>query len=167
MSDSPPILVAGTWRPATAVETFQAYDPSTGTPHDSAWPVSGWADVDAALDAAVDAARQLATLSDENRAEFLERYATRLEAKAADLVVQRLKTALGARQRNHMGALAGKLHRHSAANAARGACDEGNAILKNKRHEGLRPAAAAAASSLSPPRPAGTTGCGRDRRKYP
>jgi alpha-ketoglutaric semialdehyde dehydrogenase len=86
MSDSPPILVAGTWRPATAVETFQAYDPSTGKPHDSAWPVSGWADVDATLDAAVAAARQLATLSDENRAEFLERYAARLEAKAADLV---------------------------------------------------------------------------------
>jgi 2,5-dioxopentanoate dehydrogenase len=86
MSDSPSILVAGTWRPATAVETFQAYDPSTGTPHDSAWPVSGCADVDAALDAAVAAARQLATLSDENRAEFLERYAARLEARAADLV---------------------------------------------------------------------------------
>lgn len=86
MSAPPSILVAGTWRPATAVDSYHAFDPATGKPHDTAWPVSSWADVDAALDAAVAAARQLATLPDGHRAAFLERYAARLEAKAADLV---------------------------------------------------------------------------------
>jgi len=82
----PPILIAGTWRPATVVDSFHAYDPSTGRPHDVAWPVSGWSDVDAALDAAVTAARDLARLPDERRADFLSRYAARLEAKATNLV---------------------------------------------------------------------------------
>jgi NADP-dependent aldehyde dehydrogenase len=86
MSDSPPILVAGAWRPAAAVDAYRAFDPSTGAPHDAAWPVSGWADVDAALDAAVEATRELAALPDERRADFLERYATRLETKADELV---------------------------------------------------------------------------------
>jgi NADP-dependent aldehyde dehydrogenase len=86
MSEAPDIFVAGAWRPATAVDTFRAFDPSTGRPRDTAWPVSGWADVDAALEAATAAARTLATLPDEMRAAFLERYAARLEAKAADLV---------------------------------------------------------------------------------
>lgn len=90
MTDATPvplILCAGAWRPATAVDSFHTFDPSTGRPHDAAWPVSGWNDVDTALDAAVTAARELAALPDGTRADFLERYATRLEAKAADLVV--------------------------------------------------------------------------------
>lgn len=86
MSDAPPILVAGTWRPATAVDSYHAFHPATATPDAAAWPVSGWADIDAALDAAVAAARQLAALPDDHRATFLERYAQRLEAKAAELV---------------------------------------------------------------------------------
>lgn len=86
MNAAPPILVAGSWRPATAVDSYHAFDPATGKRHDAPWPVSGWADIDAALDAAVTAARQLATLPDEHRAKFLEHYAARLEAKAADLV---------------------------------------------------------------------------------
>jgi 2,5-dioxopentanoate dehydrogenase len=84
--EAPPILVAGSWRPAVAVDSYRAFDPATGTPRDTAWPVSDWADVDTALDAAVIASRQLATLPDEYRATFLDGYARRLEAKAADLV---------------------------------------------------------------------------------
>ncbi|MEI6239973.1 MAG: aldehyde dehydrogenase family protein [Planctomycetia bacterium] len=86
MKTPPPILIAGTWRPATAADSFRAFDPSTGRPHDTAWPVSGWADVDAALDAAVVAARELAALPDGQRADFLERYAARLERQADALV---------------------------------------------------------------------------------
>lgn len=84
--DAPPILVAGTWRSATVSDSFRAFDPTAGRPLDTAWPVSGWADVDAALDAAVAAARDLEALPDDTRATFLGRYAARLEARAADLI---------------------------------------------------------------------------------
>ena len=81
-----PVLIAGRWRPAAAVDSFRAVDPTTGDLRSAVWPVSGWDDVDAALDAAATAARQLRGIADEQRAVFLERYATRLEARAADLV---------------------------------------------------------------------------------
>ena len=85
-ADIPPVLIAGTWRPATVTETYRAFDPTTGRPLETPWPVSGWADADAALAAAHVAAGAMARLPDEARAEFLERYAARLEARAADLV---------------------------------------------------------------------------------
>lgn len=81
-----PVLIAGQWRPATAVDSFRVVDPTTGHAHTAVWPVSGWSDADAALDAAAAAATFLRGLPDEPRAEFLEGYATRLEARAADLV---------------------------------------------------------------------------------
>jgi len=83
---APPILVAGTWRPAAAVDSYRAFDPAAGRPLGTAWPVSGWTDVDAALDAAVAAARELAALPDDARGTFLDRYAARLEARADELV---------------------------------------------------------------------------------
>jgi alpha-ketoglutaric semialdehyde dehydrogenase len=81
-----PILVAGTWRPATASRTYRAIDPSTGDRREAEWPVSTWRDVDRAVDAAVEAATELARLPGAAPAEFLERYAARLEARAGDLV---------------------------------------------------------------------------------
>lgn len=86
MSAAEPILVAGAWKPATAVATYRALDPSSGRAYEAIWPISTWADVDAALDAATAAARELATLPPSRLAAFLERYAARLEAKTADLV---------------------------------------------------------------------------------
>jgi NADP-dependent aldehyde dehydrogenase len=82
----PLILVAGAWRPATTVDSYRAFDPTAGRPLETAWPVSGWADIDAALDAAVAAAGGIAMLPDDARAAFLDRYAARLEARAGDLV---------------------------------------------------------------------------------
>jgi NADP-dependent aldehyde dehydrogenase len=87
MAASEPILVAGEWRPAAATRTYRATDPSTGSHRDAEWPVSGWSDVDAALDAATSAARELALLPPTAIALFLERYAARIEARAADLVM--------------------------------------------------------------------------------
>ena len=86
MAASEPILVAGEWRPAAATRTYRATDPSTGSQRDAEWPVSGWSDVDAALDAATSAARELALLPPTAIALFLERYAARIEARSADLV---------------------------------------------------------------------------------
>ena len=82
-----PVLIAGQWRPATAVDSFRVVDPTTGQQRTAVWPVSGWSDVDAALAAAATAAADLRGLDDEPRADFLARYATRLEARATDLVV--------------------------------------------------------------------------------
>ncbi|MFM7208130.1 MAG: aldehyde dehydrogenase family protein [Planctomycetaceae bacterium] len=86
MSAAEPILVAGAWRPATVVATYRAIDPATGGDRGTVWPVSDWADIDTALDAAGTAARDLATLPAARLAAFLERYAVRLETRAADLV---------------------------------------------------------------------------------
>lgn len=81
-----PVLVAGAWRPAAAVDTFRAVDPATGGLRGEIWPVSGWSDVASALDAAGAAAAELARLPDTARADFLDRFATRLEARRHELV---------------------------------------------------------------------------------
>jgi NADP-dependent aldehyde dehydrogenase len=80
-----PVLVAGGWRQAAAEQSYQAFDPTTGASREEAWPVSGWADVDAALDAAVQAADELARLPVATIAAFLERYADRLAAQADEI----------------------------------------------------------------------------------
>ncbi|MFM7137651.1 MAG: aldehyde dehydrogenase family protein [Planctomycetota bacterium] len=95
-----PVLIAGRWRPATAVATFQASDPATATTREAVWPVSAWADCDAALDAAVIAAAELARLPAEQIAAFLERFAARLEARAEALVaVAHAETGLAVKPR--------------------------------------------------------------------
>jgi alpha-ketoglutaric semialdehyde dehydrogenase len=81
-----PILIAGSWRAAEAVDTYRAVDPSTGSPREAIWPVSGWSDVEAALDAASAAASELRATPPERFAAFLSRYADRLAAIAESLV---------------------------------------------------------------------------------
>jgi len=81
-----PVLIAGRFRPAAGGGTFQGCDPSTGLVRPAVWPVSPWSDVAEALDAAAQAAAELAAIPDAARAEFLERYAARLEAAAPALV---------------------------------------------------------------------------------
>jgi NADP-dependent aldehyde dehydrogenase len=81
-----PVLIAGRWRPAAAVDSFRTVDPTTGDIRSAVWPVSNGSDVDAALDAATLAAAELRGIADEQRAIFLERYAARLEARTAGLV---------------------------------------------------------------------------------
>jgi len=85
-SDTRQILVGGTWRAATVAGTFRAMEPVTGRQTADVWPVSAWADVDAALAAAAAVAGDLRRLPGERLAAFLTRYAAALEAKAADLV---------------------------------------------------------------------------------
>ncbi len=79
-------MIAGVWRAAEAVGSFQAFDPTAGRPRDSLWPVSGWRDIDAAVAAAVQAAAELAKLPGDSTAAFLDRYAARLEARGGELV---------------------------------------------------------------------------------
>ncbi len=99
-SANQPVLIAGTWRPARAVGTYRACEPATGALRDAVWPVSGWDDLDEALDAATTAAAELAKLPTTAIAAFLERYAARLEARGADLVAAaHAETALAVKPR--------------------------------------------------------------------
>lgn len=84
--DAEPVLIAGQWRPAAASGTFRAIDPTTGLERPQLWPVSGWNDVEAALEAAVAAAGVLANLPGLRIADFLERYADRLAIRGDELV---------------------------------------------------------------------------------
>ena len=55
--DVEPVLLAGRFRAAAATGSFRAVDPSTGRERPQRWPVSGWSDVEAALDAAQEIGR--------------------------------------------------------------------------------------------------------------
>ncbi len=86
MNHVQPILVAGDWRAANAASTFQAENPATREPLPESYPVSSWADCEAALQAASAAAEALRALPVERIARFLEVYADRIEARRDALV---------------------------------------------------------------------------------
>jgi alpha-ketoglutaric semialdehyde dehydrogenase len=73
-----PVLIAGRWRPAESSGTFSAYDPALGEKLPGEYPISRWADCDAALDAATEAAARLRTSPPEKIAAFLEAFARRV-----------------------------------------------------------------------------------------
>jgi 2,5-dioxopentanoate dehydrogenase len=81
-----PVLIADAWRASAADGTFQAENPATRKPLDEVFPVSGWADVEAALDAATNAALALRDAPGELLARFLETYAERIERQTGALV---------------------------------------------------------------------------------
>ena len=80
------ILIAGKWRPADASATFPAENPATREPLPYRYPVSSWADCDAALCASTVAAEALISLSADHIARFLERYAERIESRKDEIV---------------------------------------------------------------------------------
>lgn len=95
-----PVLIAGQWRPSTGGKNFQAENPRLEASLPDDYPISTWQDCDAALQAATDAQRELASLPAESRAKFLERFAERIEAQAGALVeMAALETALPAKPR--------------------------------------------------------------------
>jgi NADP-dependent aldehyde dehydrogenase len=81
-----PVLIAGAWRPARSSGAFSAFDPALGEKLPGEYPVSDWADCDAALDAAMAAAELLRAAPPEPRALFLEAFARRIEARKDELV---------------------------------------------------------------------------------
>src|SRR3984957_12094004 len=80
----PPILVAGRWQSATATGSFHAFNPATTEALPQEFPISGWEDCGAALAAAAEAAGE--RIPPKTLADFLNRYAERIEARAAELV---------------------------------------------------------------------------------
>jgi len=90
-----PVLIAGQWRPAQSTGSFHAENPATGERLPDEYPTSAWADCDAVLTAAVEAAVALRALPAEKLAEFLTAYAAQIEARAADLAaIAHLETGL-------------------------------------------------------------------------
>ncbi len=81
-----PVLIAGQWRPSQSTGTFRVENPATGQPLPGEYPVSSWADCDAALTAATAAAATLRTLPASQIAAFLNRFADRIDARKAEIV---------------------------------------------------------------------------------
>ena len=81
-----PVLLAGRWQSAKATGTFQADNPATGESLPDVYPISAWSDCDAALSAAMEAQAALRATPREKLAAFLNRFAERIEARAAEIV---------------------------------------------------------------------------------
>jgi NADP-dependent aldehyde dehydrogenase len=82
-----PVLINGQWRQADApAASFQAVNPTLKTKLPEEYPVSSAADVEAALQAAHEAIVELRSLTPDHIADFLERYASNVEACADALV---------------------------------------------------------------------------------
>ncbi len=81
-----PILIEGTWQQAKANGSFRVQNPGTRADLGVEFPISSWADCDRILDAAAAAARVLRGTSGEAIAAFLEDYASRIEARADEIV---------------------------------------------------------------------------------
>lgn len=79
------VLIAGQWRAASATDSFQARNPKTAEPLPGEYPVSAWADCDAALAAAAEAGEALRAVAPSVIADFLEAYAARIEARADEI----------------------------------------------------------------------------------
>lgn len=81
-----PVLLAGEWRPSQSSGSFHAENPATQERLPSEFPISSWPDCELALAAAERAAAELQSLPAERLAEFLEAFATRIEARKDELV---------------------------------------------------------------------------------
>lgn len=95
-----PVLIDGAWREAAAAGQFQADNPKTKQALPHVFPVSSWADCEAALDAADRAAAELRQTAPDKIAAFLRAYANGIEARADELVeAAHAETALPANPR--------------------------------------------------------------------
>lgn len=79
------VLIAGQWRPSEASSQFQAMNPAAVETLPENYPVSSWADCDAALTAAQDAFEELKKLPTEKIAAFLEAYADLIDENMDEL----------------------------------------------------------------------------------
>lgn len=90
-----PVLIAGAWRESERTGTFQAANPATGELLPAVYPVSSWADCEAALDSARAAFLEMSAMPGEKIAAFLETFAAKIETRAGALVeMAHLETAL-------------------------------------------------------------------------
>ncbi len=91
------VLIGGVWREAKYSSTFQAYNPETGEALSERYPVSVWEDCEEAIVAATCAAAGMCQMPGSQLADFLHRYADRIEQRRSELVERaRLETGLPA-----------------------------------------------------------------------
>jgi len=89
-----PVLVAGAWRPSTGTDSFWALNPATGERLGD-YPVSDWAEIDACLTSAAEAADASAVHDPAVLAAFLEAMAGILDDRSSELVeIAHAETAL-------------------------------------------------------------------------
>jgi len=82
-----PVLINGRWRDANSSATFNAFSPFSGEVLLGEYRVSSWAHINEALDAAAQAASQLAEQDEPSRlSRFLEVYAKLIELESIALV---------------------------------------------------------------------------------
>lgn len=81
-----PVLINDQWIESQSSGEFSAANPASGEALPETYPVSSWADIDRALDAASRAALELTGTPGERFADFLEAYANEIEARANALV---------------------------------------------------------------------------------
>ncbi len=79
------VLIDGRWQESDSTGTFQADDPRAAQPIPENYPVSSWAECEAALDAATAAFQKLQKLPRERIADFLELYANRIDARVDEI----------------------------------------------------------------------------------
>jgi NADP-dependent aldehyde dehydrogenase len=79
-------LIDGQWRASSGTASFQAVNPATREQLPGEYPVSPWAEVEQAIQAADRVARELRNAPGERFANFLEKFANRIEARAAELI---------------------------------------------------------------------------------
>jgi NADP-dependent aldehyde dehydrogenase len=90
-----PILVDGQWVTENAANTFSSKDPSTSESIDRVYPVSSWETCDRVLEAAHRAFQISRNLAPAKIADFLEDYASRIQADSQELVeIANRETAL-------------------------------------------------------------------------
>jgi len=90
-----PVFIDGSWREAAASGAFTAENPAEGTPLPRAFPVSTWADCEAALASAAEAAIALRQTPPARLAEFLTGFAELIERRAEEICgVAALETGL-------------------------------------------------------------------------
>ena len=95
MSETKSILINGRWRPADAEGTFMPKNPSTMKETGEEYPVSSMKDVEEALTVAAEAAEQMRSIPPKKRADFLELYADKIEARREEIVAMTtIETAL-------------------------------------------------------------------------
>ncbi|MDA1044570.1 MAG: aldehyde dehydrogenase (NADP(+)) [Verrucomicrobia bacterium] len=80
-----PILIDGQWRQATLNETFSAMNPATGNALSDVFPVSAWADLDAALESAAAAFVEMRNMTPQKLASFIRQYADAIETHSESI----------------------------------------------------------------------------------
>src|SRR5262245_43280603 len=90
-----PILLTGQWQSSRGSKSFRAVNPANRQPLEDTYPVSPWAEIDAALEAAAAAYEAVCGWPGERIAAFLEAFAAGIEANAGAIVqMAHLETGL-------------------------------------------------------------------------